>query len=118
MSSHLIEYQGRIRRIKHDNANWRPMALNLNELDATDPSGTRLHHPEEFCYRCGNENVCWYTPHEVWNPVMRPDGEFGPWHEIICMPCFIELAERKSGPCAWRLTRDQHSGIERLDLLQ
>jgi hypothetical protein len=58
-------------------------------------------HPEDYCHRCGGPNVSWFVDSPVWNAVMRPDGPDSPWRwqEIICPPCFIELA----GGGTWEL---------------
>jgi len=115
--THLIEYQGRIRHLDHDRTEHAALQVTLAELDDQAATGWPGFHPETYCNRCGNPNTCWATANEVWNPVMRPDGNFGPWHEIICIPCFTELAERLWGPRNWRHTRDPHTGTESLLLL-
>lgn len=75
-------------------------------------------HPEDFCHRCGCPNVSWYIDSAVWNKVMRGgavDG-WGAWQEIICIPCFMELAEAHYGACTWRITREPGSFSEALTL--
>jgi len=43
-------------------------------------------HPEDFCNQCGNPNVTWYAPNDLWNKLC---GE----SEIICPKCFQERAD-------------------------
>lgn len=88
------------------------------DLAAQRAAGWPDFHPEDFCHRCGNPNVSWYIDSAVWNPVMRngqSDG-FGRWQEIVCIPCFVEVAEERLGGCAWRIGRDE-VGSEVLTLL-
>jgi len=93
-----------------------------HSVDAADfaaqrDSGWPDFHPEDFCHRCGCQNVSWYIDSDEWNPVMRPFGATTErWQEIICIPCFIELAQRHYGGCAWRVARDEF-GTEILSLL-
>ena len=93
-----------------------------HSVDATDIAAQRAagwpdFHPEDFCHRCGCQNVSWYIDSDAWNPVMRGGTVDGwEWQEIICIPCFIELAEDHHGACAWRVARDE-CGTEVLSLL-
>lgn len=107
--THLTPYTGRIRHLDDDRGH--PVCVTLDELEAQHENRWRDFHPERFCHRCGNANVDWATSPETWDPVMRPDERWW-WHEIVCIPCFIELAERHHGPSCWRVTRDPHTGIE------
>lgn len=62
-------------------------------------------HPEDICHRCGGKNMTWWTPAEVWNPIMQPDGPDAPWrwNEIICPQCFAELFEQQFPDTGWRI---------------
>lgn len=78
-------------------------------IDAQRERGWPDFHPEDFCHRCGNRNLSWHVDADTWNTVMRggdPAG-WGDWQEIICPPCFTELAE-PHGFTAWHLSRDTH----------
>lgn len=112
----LPPYEGRIRRLEHDAPGGMPLSVTLDDLDAQHERGWVDYHPEDFCHRCGNRNVTWATDGDTWNTVMRDGGraEFGPWHEIICIPCFTELADLRAGRgCSWRIWMDA-SGCWRL----
>lgn len=69
-------------------------------------------HPEDYCHRCFETNVSWYVDTPEWTDVMRggdPDG-WGRWQEIICIPCFIALADAHYGNGqAWTMARDRSS---------
>lgn len=57
-----------------------------------------VNHPEEFCHRCLGVNFSWHIDSDVWNAVMRPEGqEEWLWSEIICPQCFAELFEERFG---------------------
>lgn len=62
--------------------------------------------PESYCHRCNGPNSSWEAPSPLWNRVMRGGSIDGPWHydEIICVRCFIELAEAAGIADGWRLT--------------
>lgn len=110
--SALPEFGGTIRRLVPDRR--RPLSVTLTDIVDQRATGWPDWHPEDYCHRCGHENVSWWTARETWDPVMR-DGDpagWGPWEEIVCIPCFIELAEL-TGPRSWRIVRDQH-GTEEL----
>lgn len=110
------EFAGRLRHVQVDQ--YPPLQVTPDELAGQHAAGWPDFHPETYCHRCGNQNVSWFTAPETWNPVMRPygDGTRWRWSEIICIPCFIEMAERLHGPRAWRLSRDEY-GSETLELL-
>lgn len=68
------------------------------DFDHQRANGWPDFHPEDYCHRCGMPNICWGTPAEVWNPVMRPEGHDTRtwlWNEIICPICFVQLAQAK-----------------------
>lgn len=81
--------------------------VSLDELDAQRAKGWPDFHPEDYCHRCGNASESWATPAEVWDPVMRGGDHngWGRWQEIICIPCFVELAGPYF-PDAWTVRRD------------
>lgn len=69
--------------------------------------GADVRHPEDYCHRCDGPNISWFTPGAVWDPVMRPDGDgTWKWEEIICPPCFVELA----GGGTWHLIPGKADG--------
>lgn len=92
--------------------------LSVSELDLANQrdKGWTDFHPEDFCHRCGYPNVSWYIDSSVWNPIMRGPVNWGDWQEIVCIPCFIEVAEAIFGACNWRIERDE-SRSENLILL-
>jgi len=95
----------------------RYLSVDTADIAAQRDSGWPDFHPEDFCHRCGHQNVSWYIDSDAWNPVMRGGNVDGwEWQEIICIPCFIELAEDHHGACAWRVARDE-CGTEVLSLL-
>lgn len=79
--------------------------VNLEAIDEQRRKGWPDFHPEHYCHRCGHKNVSWYTDAATWNQVVLKGD---PWNGIICIPCFIGLAEVQDGPQAWRITRDQY----------
>jgi len=96
----------------------RYWSVDANDIEAQRAKGWTDFHPEEFCHRCGCPNVSWYVDSLVWNDVMRggsPEG-WGDWQEIICVPCFMELAEAHYGACTWRIIREPGSLSETLIL--
>jgi hypothetical protein len=73
----------------------------------TDPD----RHPEDYCHRCGGPNISWFTPGAVWDPVMRPiPGAPWKWQEIICPPCFVELATNGGAQGSWTLLPAKDDG--------
>jgi hypothetical protein len=50
---------------------------------------TESGHPEEFCSECGAKNVCWFTPNELWNAIVRNENATDP---MLCPTCFIRRA--------------------------
>lgn len=97
----------------------RYQSIDHADLDAQRAKGWTDFHPEDFCHRCGHPNVSWYIDSLTWNQVMRGGDEWawGAWAEIICIPCFIELAELHYGGGVWRVVRDE-AGTEVLILVQ
>jgi hypothetical protein len=72
-------------------------SIPLEEIAEHDRLGWVDMHPENYCHRCGGRNFSWYIDDDIWNAVMRPDGDDAPWrwHEIICPQCFGELFEQR-----------------------
>lgn len=61
---------------------------------------------DEFCRRCGGENVIWAAPSPLWNKVMRGNeinAEDDP-AGIVCIRCFVVLAEERGVRGQWHLT--------------
>lgn len=62
--------------------------------------------PDLECLRCGGPNVAWAAASPLWNLVMREGSINGPWKykELVCVRCFIALAEEAGVTGVWRLT--------------
>lgn len=113
--ANLPEFTGRIRHLDHDNPAHGPLRVTLDDIDAQHALGWPDFHPEAYCHRCGNHNVSWWTEPETWNPVMRPAGvdQRWKWNEIICIPCFTELADLSAGrELTWRIVSDEYGTVE------
>lgn len=53
---------------------------------------------DNFCDRCGGENIVWFTDSPLWNKYRQQ-------YDVLCIPCFVELVESTGFvPTAWRLT--------------
>lgn len=63
---------------------------------------------DETCRRCGGENITWFAPSPLWNFVMRGNDINGePLHgDLVCLRCFVVLAEEAGIKGRWRLTAD------------
>lgn len=62
----------------------------------------------ELCKRCHALNVVWAASSPLWNYVMRGnniDGE-ALYDDMVCIPCFIYIAEVRGLTGQWRLTLD------------
>lgn len=46
-------------------------------------------HPEDFCHKCGQPNISWFAPNELWNKSVRAANQ----PEILCPVCFVKLTE-------------------------
>lgn len=46
-------------------------------------------HPEDFCHKCGQPNIVWFAPNELWNKSVRDANQ----PEILCPVCFVRLTE-------------------------
>lgn len=53
-------------------------------------------HPEETCQKCGNCNVIWSAPPELWNELYPDEG-------IVCPKCFSETAEKNGYSVMFRV---------------
>lgn len=84
-------------------------SIDQGTLDAQRAKGWTDFHPEDYCHRCYKRNTSWYVDTSTWNEVMRggdPAG-WGKWQEIICIPCFTELAAAHYGTeRVWTIARD------------
>lgn len=99
-----------VMRTRYDIEYKRYMCVSARDLEVQRLKRWSDFHPEEFCHRCGKRNVSWWVDSSIWNPVMRPAGVYlrdGEW-EIICPPCFIELAA-EYGFTGWTLRHDHGS---------
>jgi hypothetical protein len=89
-----------------------PLRITQELLDQQRAKGWTDWHPEDYCHRCYETNISWYVDTPAWTDVMRcgnVDG-WGLWQEIICIPCFTELADSHYGETqAWTITRDRPS---------
>lgn len=56
-------------------------------------SGWPDFHPEDFCHRCGQRNVSWYTASEDFYKAKAQLGDEMPGSDIICIACFVEALE-------------------------
>jgi hypothetical protein len=61
-------------------------------------------HPEKYCHRCGQPNICWYADSAIWNEV---HGGSGP---IWCPVCFARAYEQTTARrVSWRLAPAERS---------
>jgi hypothetical protein len=62
-------------------------------------------HPEDYCHRCGGDNVSWSAPSPLWNEVMRGGDINAPddYQGIICPTCFIKLCEEMGVASGFRV---------------
>lgn len=63
---------------------------------------------DERCCRCDGENVVWSAPSPLWNLVMRGNDIDGDpkWGDLVCIRCFIVLAEEAGVRGRWRVSVD------------
>lgn len=61
---------------------------------------------DEWCRRCSGENCVWAAPSPLWNKVMRGNDINGDtqFSDLVCMKCFVELADKLGMTGQWRLT--------------
>lgn len=60
-------------------------------------------HPEAVCQDCSGPNVMWWAANDVWNKVIRPNGEITA-DPMICPRCFIIRAKRLGLYGPWCVT--------------
>ena len=79
------------------------LAMRLREL----VTELRSRHPEAKCDDCGRPNVVWFAPNEIWNKVIRPNGEVET-DPMLCPTCFIRRAETSGiEATAWKVEPEQ-----------
>lgn len=63
---------------------------------------------DEQCVRCNGQNAVWAAPSPLWNKVMRGNDINGDtiFGDLVCVKCFIELAEKTGITGRWRLDID------------
>lgn len=64
-------------------------ALNSAELVTAPPESTAGEHPEDFCHKCGQPNISWFAPNQLWNQAVRAVNQ----PEMLCPVCFVKLTE-------------------------
>lgn len=64
---------------------------------------------ERWCRRCGGLNAPWSAPSPLWNLVMRGNDITGDDDHagIVCLVCFVLLAQQRAGARCWRLYPEQ-----------
>ncbi len=61
------------------------------------------------CSNCGTRNnPIWFTESVFWNAVVRVEPRLTDDAEILCMPCFIIMADQRGYRCHWRLLPEWH----------
>lgn len=61
------------------------------------------------CSNCGTRNnPIWFTESVFWNAVVRVEPRLTDNAEILCMPCFIIMADQRGYKCHWRLLPEWH----------
>lgn len=61
-------------------------------------------HPEDFCHRCGNRNIVWWTDSDRFNLALGHYAIDPEWQGIICVSCFVELHEKATElSTCWKL---------------
>jgi hypothetical protein len=57
------------------------------------------------CRDCGTlDNIVWFTDSVFWNAVVRVEPRLTDGAEILCIPCFVTMADERGFICRWRLT--------------
>lgn len=59
------------------------------------PEVSLSSHPEDKCQRCGNDNVVWFAPNELWNKFST--------ESILCPVCFVKSCEKSGFVKVWKL---------------
>lgn len=61
-----------------------------------------MSHPEDFCQKCGGENVSWVVPSDRFNLAMQAIGRDR--GAIVCPVCFVKAHRKATGLTAtWEL---------------
>lgn len=61
------------------------------------------------CSNCGTRNnPIWFTESVFWNAVVRVEPRLTDDAEILCMACFIIMADQRGYRCHWRLLPEWH----------
>lgn len=95
------------------NADWG----RLDESPAASAQMIQWYAPQTFgavraagkpenCFRCNAHNPPWAAPSPLWNLVMRGNDINGMpiFNDMVCVPCFITIAESKGVHGHWCLT--------------
>lgn len=84
-----------------------PHDVALEAGEPTYSAACRRHGDgaEDWCHRCGGDNISWSAPSPLWNRIMRGDNVGGkePWDGIICPTCFAVLTEQEGVGKMWLL---------------
>ena len=61
------------------------------------------------CSNCGTvDNIIWFTESVFWNAVVRVSPRLTDNAEILCIPCFVIMADQRGYRCHWRLLPEWH----------
>lgn len=61
------------------------------------------------CSNCGTlDNILWFTESVFWNAVVRTEPRLTDNAEILCIPCFVIMADQRGYRCHWRLLPEWH----------
>lgn len=61
------------------------------------------------CSNCGTlDNIVWFTESVFWNAVVRTEPRLTDNAEILCIPCFVKMADYRGYRCQWRLLPEWH----------
>jgi hypothetical protein len=61
------------------------------------------------CSNCGTvDNIVWFTESVFWNAVVRIEPRLTDNAEILCIPCFVIMADQRGYRCNWRLLPEWH----------
>lgn len=57
------------------------------------------------CSNCGTlDNIIWFTDSVFWNAVVRIEPRLTDDAEILCITCFVLMADQRGYRCHWRLS--------------
>lgn len=61
------------------------------------------------CSNCGTlDNIVWFTDSVFWNAVVRVEPRLTDDAEILCVVCFVVMADARGYRCNWRVTPEFH----------